>query len=71
MKRNAEIKDFYEKYSKNLIRDKIYPNPRHQKIISYLKKVFQKYNFNNSLEIGLGLELFRGLSPKIFPMLLG
>jgi len=55
MKRKEEIKDFYEKFAQNLIRDKINPNPRHQKIISYLKNLFQKYNFKNALEIGCGI----------------
>ncbi len=71
MKRKEEIKDFYEKFSKNLIRDKIYPNPRQQKIISYLKNVFQKYNFNNALEIGCGIGIISGFISKNIPKVTG
>jgi 2-polyprenyl-3-methyl-5-hydroxy-6-metoxy-1,4-benzoquinol methylase len=71
MKRKAEIKDFYEKFSKNLIRDKINPNPRHQKIISYLKNVFQKYNFNNALEIGCGIGIISEFISKNVPEVTG
>lgn len=55
MKKKEEIKDFYEKFSQNLIRDKIHPNPRHQKIRNYLKEIFEKYSFKNALEIGCGI----------------
>lgn len=71
MKRKEEIKYFYEKFSKNLIRDKIYPNPRHQKIISYLKNVFQKYNFNNALEIGCGIGIISEFISKNVPEVTG
>ena len=55
MKRKDEIKDFYNEFSKNLIRDRIYPNPRHKKIINYLKEVFKDYKFKSALEIGCGI----------------
>jgi trans-aconitate 2-methyltransferase len=71
MKRNEEIKDFYEKFAQNLIRDKINPNPRHQKIISYLKKVFGKYNFNNALEIGCGIGIISEFISKNVPIVTG
>ncbi|MDH3268312.1 MAG: class I SAM-dependent methyltransferase [Ignavibacteria bacterium] len=71
MKRKEEIKDFYDKFSKNLIRDKIYPNPRHKKIISYLKKVFQNYNFNSALEIGCGIGIISEFIAKNIPSVTG
>ena len=71
MKRKEEIKDFYEKFAQNLIRDKINPNPRHQKIIGYLKKVFQKYNFKNALEIGCGIGIISEFISKSVPDVTG
>jgi len=71
MKRKEEIKDFYNKFSKNLIRDKIIPNPRHEKIIIYLKKIFKKYNFNSALEIGCGIGIISGFIAKNIPNVTG
>lgn len=71
MKRKKEIKDFYNNFSKNLIRDKIYPNPRHKKIISYLKKLFKIYSFNNALEIGCGIGIISEFISKNVPGVTG
>ena len=71
MKSKEDIKYFYEKFTQNLIRDKINPNPRHQKIINYLKKVFQRYNFNNALEIGCGIGIISGFLAKNIPSVTG
>ena len=71
MKRKEEIKDFYNNFSKNLIRDKIYPNPRHKKIISYLKKLFKIYSFSNALEIGCGIGIISKFISKNVPDVTG
>lgn len=71
MKQKEEIKDFYNNFSKNLIRDKIYPNPRHKKIISYLKKLFKMYSFSNALEIGCGIGIISEFISKNVPDVTG
>jgi len=55
MRSKDELKNFYNEFSKNLVRDRLYPNPRHKKIKNYLKKVFKEYIFKNALEIGCGV----------------
>ncbi len=55
MKSKSEIKEFYENFTDKLIRDKIYPNPRHIKIKKYLEEIFSKIQFNSALEIGCGI----------------
>ena len=71
MKRKEQIKDFYEKFSQTLIKDKINPNPRHQKIKSYLKDLFQKYEFNNALEVGCGIGIISEFIAKNVPEVTG
>ncbi len=67
MKSKEDIKHFYEKFTQNLIQDRIYSNPRHQKIISYLKKVFRRYNFRSALEIGCGIGILSEFISKNVP----
>jgi|SRR5690554_618192 len=55
MKSKDEVKEFYEKFSKTLIRDKIYPNSRHYKIKSYLRNIFFENQIEKVLEIGCGI----------------
>lgn len=55
MNNNKEIKKFYEDFTKNLIRDKFYPNPRHKKIKRYLKYLFDDRKIDSVLEIGCGI----------------
>ena len=71
MKQKEEVKEFYEKFSQNLIRDKINPNPRHRKIIRYLKNVFHKYRFKNALEIGCGIGIISEFISKNVPDVTG
>lgn len=71
MKRKDEIKNFYNEFSKNLIRDKIYPNLRHKKIINYLKEVFKEYKFNSALEIGCGIGIISEFIAKNVEVVLG
>ena len=55
MSSNKEIKNFYENFTKNLIKDKIYPNCRHQKIKKYLKEVLNNKKIESVLEVGCGI----------------
>lgn len=55
MKSKSEIKEFYENFTDKLIRDKIYPNPRHIKIKKYPEEIFSRTQFNSALEIGCGI----------------
>lgn len=55
MKSKSIIKEFYENFTNKLIRDKIYPNPRHIKIKKYLEEIFSRTKFNSALEIGCGI----------------
>jgi trans-aconitate 2-methyltransferase len=55
MKTREEVKEFYEKFTKTLIRDRIFPNPRHYKIITFLKKILSERQIGSALEIGCGI----------------